>query len=186
VVEVSDIRPAVKEQVKSLGAKFIDLPDLESGEGQGGYAKEMSPEFIAKQQAVLKARIAQADVVITTALIPGRPAPRLVTADMVEAMKPGSVIVDLAVEQGGNCELSEPNKTVIKHGVKIIGEANLAASLPYDASILFSRNVLALLLLIAKGGELKLDVNDEVIKGTLLTHDGAIWHAPTKDALAKL
>ncbi|MEY4512024.1 MAG: hypothetical protein RLZZ450_4146 [Pseudomonadota bacterium] len=186
VVEVSDIRPAVKEQVKSLGAKFIDLPDLESGEGQGGYAKEMSAEFIAKQQAILKARIAQADVVITTALIPGRPAPRLVTADMVEAMKPGSVIVDLAVEQGGNCELSELNKTVIKHGVKIIGEANIAASLPYDASTLFSRNVLALLLLIAKGGELKLDVNDEVIKGTLLTHNGEIWHAPTKDALAKL
>ena len=186
VVEVSDIRPAVKEQVKSLGAKFIDLPNLESGEGQGGYAKEMSAEFIAKQQAILKARIAQADVVITTALIPGRPAPRLVTADMVEAMKPGSVIVDLAVEQGGNCELSELNKTVIKHGVKIIGEANLAASLPYDASTLFSRNVLSLLLLIAKGGELKLDVNDEVIKGTLLTHDGEIWHAPTKDAIAKL
>jgi len=186
VVEVSDIRPAVKEQVKSLGAKFIDLPDLESGEGQGGYAKEMSAEFIAKQQAILKARIAQADVVITTALIPGRPAPRLVTADMVEAMKPGSVIVDLAVEQGGNCELSELNKTVIKHGVKIIGEANIAASLPYDASTLFARNVLSLLLLIAKGGELKLDVNDEVIKGTLLTHNGEIWHAPTKDALAKL
>jgi H+-translocating NAD(P) transhydrogenase subunit alpha len=186
VVEVSDIRPAVKEQVKSLGAKFIDLPDLESGEGQGGYAKEMSPEFIAKQQAILKARIAQADVVITTALIPGRPAPRLVTADMVEAMKPGSVIVDLAVEQGGNCELSELNKTVVKHGVKIIGEANLAASLPYDASTLFARNVLALLMLIAKGGELKLDVNDEVIKGTLLTHNGEIWHAPTKDAIAKL
>jgi NAD(P) transhydrogenase subunit alpha len=186
VVEVSDIRPAVKEQVKSLGAKFIDLPDLESGEGQGGYAKEMSAEFIAKQQAILKARIAQADVVITTALIPGRPAPRLVTADMVEAMKPGSVIVDLAVEQGGNCELSELNKTVIKHGVKIIGEANLAASLPYDASTLFSRNVLSLLMLIAKGGELKLDVNDEVIKGTLLTHAGEIVHPATRDAISAL
>lgn len=186
VVEVSDIRPAVKEQVQSLGGKFIELPNLESGEGQGGYAKEMSAEFIQKQQEILKARIAQADVVITTALVPGRPAPKLVTAAMVEGMKPGSVIVDLAVEQGGNCELSEPNKTVIKHGVKIIGEANLAASLATDASTLFARNVLSLLMLFAKGGELKLDLNDEVIAGTLLTHNGEIIHAPTKDAISKL
>ncbi|MET0285183.1 MAG: Re/Si-specific NAD(P)(+) transhydrogenase subunit alpha [Polyangiales bacterium] len=186
VVEVSDIRPAVKEQVQSLGGKFIELPDLESGEGQGGYAKEMSAEFIAKQQEILSARIAQADVVITTALIPGRPAPRLVTAAMVERMKPGSVIVDLAVEQGGNCELSELNKTVIKHGVKIIGEANLAASLAADASTLFARNVLSLLMLFAKGGELKLDLNDEVIKGTLLTHNGEIIHQPTREAISKL
>ncbi|MET0344449.1 MAG: Re/Si-specific NAD(P)(+) transhydrogenase subunit alpha [Polyangiales bacterium] len=185
VVEVSDIRPAVKEQVQSLGAKFIDLPNLESGEGQGGYAKEMSAEFIQKQQAIIKARIVQADVVITTALVPGRPAPRLVTADMVEGMKPGSVIVDLAVEQGGNCELSEPGKTVVKNGVKIIGEFNLPASLPYDASTLFARNTLALLQLIAKGGELKLDLADEVIKGTLLTHDGAITHGPTSDLAAR-
>ncbi|HEX5661333.1 MAG TPA: Re/Si-specific NAD(P)(+) transhydrogenase subunit alpha [Polyangiales bacterium] len=186
VVEVSDIRPAVKEQVQSLGGKFIELPNLESGEGQGGYAKEMSAEFIAKQQEILSARIAQADVVITTALIPGRPAPKLVTAAMVERMKPGSVIIDLAVEQGGNCELSELNKTVIKHGVKIIGESNLAASLATDASTLFARNVLSLLMLFAKGGELKLDLNDEVIKGTLLTHDGEIIHGPTKDAISKL
>ena len=184
VVEVSDIRPAVKEQVQSLGAKFIDLPNLESGEGQGGYAKEMSADFIKKQQEIIKARIVIADVVITTALIPGRPAPRLVTADMVQGMKPGSVIVDLAVEQGGNCELSEPGKTVIKHGVKIIGEYNLPASLPYDASMLFARNVFSLLMLIAKGGELKLDVSDEVIKGTLLTHAGEIIHAPTKELVA--
>ncbi len=186
VVEVSDIRPAVKEQVQSLGGKFIELPNLESGEGQGGYAKEMSAEFIAKQQEILSARIAQADVVITTALVPGRPAPKLVTAAMVERMKPGSVIVDLAVEQGGNCELSELNKTVIKHGVKIIGEANMAASLAADASTLFARNVLSLLMLFAKGGELKLDLNDEVIKGTLLTHAGEIIHQPTKDAISKL
>jgi len=185
IVEVSDVRPAVKEQVQSLGAKFIDLPDLESGEGQGGYAKEMSADFLAKQQAIIAARVAQADVVITTALIPGRPAPRLISADMVQKMKPGSVIVDLAVEQGGNCELSEAGKTVIKHNVKIIGEANLPASLPYDASVLFSRNVLSLLMLFAKGGELKLDLNDEVIKGTLLTHDGAVIHAPTAELVGK-
>lgn len=186
VVEVSDIRPAVKEQVQSLGAKFIDLPNLESGEGQGGYAKEMSAEFIQKQQEIVSARIAQADVVITTALVPGRPAPRLVTAAMVERMKPGSVIVDLAVEQGGNCELSEAGKTVVKHGVKILGEANLPATMPYDASLLFARNVLSLLMLFVKGGELKLDVNDEVIKGTLLTHDGAVMHAPTAELLARM
>jgi NAD(P) transhydrogenase subunit alpha len=185
VVEVSDIRPAVKEQVQSLGAKFIDLPNLESGEGQGGYAKEMSAEFIQKQQEILSARIAQADVVVTTALIPGKPAPRLVSAEMVKRMKPGSVIIDLAVEQGGNCELSEAGKTVIKHGVKIIGEANLPASMPYDASVLFARNVLSLLMLFAKGGELKLDLNDEVIKGTLLTHDGAVIHGPTADLVAR-
>jgi H+-translocating NAD(P) transhydrogenase subunit alpha len=183
VVEVSDVRPAVKEQVQSLGAKFIDLPNLESGEGQGGYAKEMSAEFLQKQQQILTDKITKADVVITTALIPGRPAPRLVSADMVKGMKPGSVIVDLAVEQGGNCELSEAGKTVVKHGVKIIGEANLPASMPYDASIMFSRNVLQLLLLFVKGGQLKLDLNDEVIKGTLLTHDGAVFHAPTGELL---
>jgi len=183
VVEVSDIRPAVKEQVQSLGAKFIDLPNLESGEGQGGYAKEMSAEFIQKQQEILTARIAAADVVITTALIPGRPAPRLVTAAMVERMKPGSVIVDLAAEQGGNCELTEAGKTVIKHNVRIMGEANLPASMPYDASLMFARNVLSLLNLFAKGGQLKLDLNDEVIKGTLLTHDGAVFHAPTGELL---
>jgi NAD(P) transhydrogenase subunit alpha len=183
VVEVSDIRPAVKEQVQSLGAKFIDLPNLESGEGQGGYAKEMSAEFIAKQQQILTDRITKADVVITTALIPGRPAPRLVTAEMVKGMKPGSVIVDMAVEQGGNCELSENGKTVIKHGVKIIGESNLPATMPQDASLMFARNVLQLLLLFAKGGQLKLDLNDEVIKGTLLTHDGAVFHAPTGELL---
>jgi NAD(P) transhydrogenase subunit alpha len=185
IVEVSDIRPAVKEQVQSLGAKFIDLPNLESGEGQGGYAKEMSAEFIQKQQEILTNRLKLADVVITTALIPGRPAPRLITAAMVQAMKQGAVIVDLAVEQGGNCELSEAGKTVVKHGVKIIGEANLPATLPYDASTLFARNVHSLLMLVAKGGELKLDLNDEVIKGTLLTHDGAVVHAPTAALVAQ-
>jgi NAD(P) transhydrogenase subunit alpha len=185
VVEVSDIRPAVKEQVQSLGGKFIELPNLESGEGQGGYAKEMSAEFLQKQQEILSARIAQADVVITTALVPGRPAPRLVSADMVKRMKPGRVIVDLAVEQGGNCELSELGKTVVKYGVKIMGEANLPCSMPYDASLMFARNVLSLMMLFAKGGELKLDLADEVIKGTLLTHDGAIFHAPTAELVAK-
>jgi NAD(P) transhydrogenase subunit alpha len=183
LVEVSDIRPAVKEQVESLGAKFIDLPNLESGEGQGGYAKEMSAEFLRKQQEIVKAKVVQADVVITTALVPGRPAPKLVTKDMVEGMKPGSVIVDLAVEQGGNCELSEASKVVVKHGVKILGEPNLPATMPSDASTLFARNVLALIAPFVKGGELKLDLEDEVIKGSMLTHGGKVTHGPTADLL---
>ena len=121
VVEVSDIRPAVKEQVESLGGKFIDVPMEESGEGEGGYAKEVTPEFLKKQQAIVRERVTGADVVITTALVPGRPAPKLVTAETVEAMRPGSVIIDLAVAQGGNCELTEPGEH-IKHGVRIVGE----------------------------------------------------------------
>ncbi len=185
VVEVSDIRPEVKEQVQSLGGKFIDLPQLESGAGQGGYAKEMSAEFLRKQQEIVKARVVQADVVITTALIPGRPAPKLITADMVQGMKPGSVIIDLAVEQGGNCELSENGKTVIKHGVKILGEPNLPASMPSDASTLYARNVHNLMQLFTKGGELKLDLEDDIIKGTLLTHGGQVMHGPTSELVAK-
>lgn len=184
LVEVSDIRPAVKEQVQSLGAKFIDLPAMEeAGEGQGGYAREVSADFLKKQQEIVAARVAQADVVITTALVPGRPAPRLVTEQMVKSMKAGSVIVDLAVEQGGNCELSEAGKTVVKHGVSIIGEPNLAATLPADASTLFARNVYALLMLFLKGGELKLDLEDEVIRGAMLTHDGKVTHGPTSDLM---
>jgi NAD(P) transhydrogenase subunit alpha len=185
VVEVSDIRPAVKEQVQSLGAKFIDLPELESGEGQGGYAKEVSAEFLRKQQEIVKGRVVQADVVITTALVPGRPAPKLITADMVQGMRPGSVIVDIAVEQGGNCELSELGKTVVKHGVKIIGEPNLPATMPNDASTMFARNVLALLGLVIKDGQVKLDLEDEIIKGTLLTYDGSVTHGPTAELIAK-
>jgi len=179
VVWVSDVRPVVKEQVESLGGKFIELPTQESGEGQGGYAKEMSKEFLARQQAVIKEHLSTADVVITTALIPGKPAPRLVTADMVKAMRPGSVIVDLASEQGGNCELTEPGQEVAKHHVTILGPLNLPATMSLDASTLYSRNVLELALLVLKGGKLNLDLGDEIIKGALLTHDGAITHAPT-------
>ena len=176
VVEVSDVRPAVKEQVQ-VARRPSSSPSRAGvgGRDSGGYAKEMSAEFRAKQQALVGEHIGRGRGDHDRAG-PGRPAPVLVTADMVKGMKPGSVIVDMAVEQGGNCELSELGKTVVKHGVKIIGEANLAASLPYDASTLFSRNVLALLMLVAKGGELKLDLNDEVVKGTLLTHDGQVVH----------
>ena len=182
VVWVSDVRLVVKEQVESLGGRFIDLPAQESGEGQGGYAKEMSKEFLARQQAILKEHIASADVVITTALIPGRPAPRLVTADMVFAMRPGSVIVDLAAEQGGNCELTRADEDVVQHRVTILGPTNLPSTMPLDASTLYARNVLELALLVIKGGKLSLDTSDEIIKGALLTHDGALVHGPTAEA----
>jgi H+-translocating NAD(P) transhydrogenase subunit alpha len=183
-VEVSDIRPAVKEQVESLGAKFIDLPQMESGEGQGGYAKEMSADFLAKQRQILTDRVSQADVVITTALVPGRPAPRLLSREMVEAMKPGSVVVDLAIEQGGNCELSRAETTVEHHGVKILAPLNLAASLATDASTLYARNLLSLLQLMVKDGAVSVNLEDEVIAGTLLTHGGDIRHAATAERLA--
>jgi len=186
LVEVSDIRPAVKEQVESLGAKFIDLPMQESGEGQGGYAKEVSADFLAKQQEVLTQRIAAADVVITTAQVPGRPAPRLVTEAMVKAMRPGSIIVDIAADSGGNCELTENNKDVVKYGVLIIGNSNLPNTMPLDASNLYARNIAALVKLIAdKEGNLKLNLEDEIIQGALLTVDGAVHHEPTAAALAK-
>ena len=182
VVWVSDVRPVVKEQVESLGAKFIDLPTQESGEGQGGYAKEMSKDFLARQQSIIKEHIATADVVITTALVPGKSAPRLVTADMVQGMRPGSVIVDLAAEQGGNCELTQANQDVVKYRVTILGPTNLPSTMPLDASTLYARNVLELALLVLKGGKLNLDTSDEIIRGTLLTHGGQITHGPTAEA----
>ncbi|MCB9657475.1 MAG: Re/Si-specific NAD(P)(+) transhydrogenase subunit alpha [Polyangiales bacterium] len=182
IVEVSDVRPAVKEQVESLGGKFIDFPMDESGEGQGGYARELTPEQLKAQQAVVRKRVVDADVVITTALVPGRPAPKLITADMVEEMREGSVIVDMAVIAGGNCELSEPGETV-KHGVTIVAHPNLPATLPLDASLMYARNVQTLLLLFGKGGEIKLDLADEIIDGALLTHEGQVRHAPTQQAL---
>ena len=183
IVEVSDIRPAVKEQVESLGGKFIDFPMDESGEGEGGYAKELTPEQLAAQQKVVREKVVAADVVITTALVPGRPAPKLITADMVEEMREGAVIVDMAVIAGGNCELSQLGQDVVEHGVTIVGHPNLPATLPLDASLMYARNVQTLLLLFGKGGELALDLEDEIIDGALLTHDGSVRHAPTQKAL---
>jgi H+-translocating NAD(P) transhydrogenase subunit alpha len=183
VVEVSDIRPAVKEQVESLGGKYIEVPMEESGEGEGGYAKEVSEEFLQKQQAIVRQRVLASDAVITTALVPGRPAPKLITADMVEGMREGAVIVDLAVEQGGNCELSERGKDVVKHGVLIVGHPNLPATMARDASTLYARNVLSVLLHLAPKAELKLDLDDDINAGALLTHQGEVRHAPTRAAL---
>jgi NAD(P) transhydrogenase subunit alpha len=185
VVEASDIRPETKEQIMSLGGKFIELPKSEeSGSGQGGYAREVSADFLKQQQEIVGRHVAAADAVITTALVPGRPAPKLLPAWMVEKMKPGAVIVDLAVEQGGNCELSELDKDVRKHGVLIMGPSNLPATLPADASLLYARNVLALLLnVVTKEGALNIDITDDVTSGTLLTHDGKVVHAPTATRL---
>ena len=178
VIEASDVRPPVKEQVESLGAKFIDVPYLtdeerEIAQGVGGYARPMPPEWMKRQAELVHERARQADIVITTALIPGRPAPVLISEETVKAMKPGSVIVDLAVEQGGNCPLSELGKTVVKHGVHIVGEPNLACLVAADASALYARNVLDFLKLVFdKEDKLVIDREDEIIKATLVCHGG--------------
>jgi NAD(P) transhydrogenase subunit alpha len=183
VVEVSDIRPSVKEQIESLGGRFIDVPMDESGEGEGGYARELTPEQLKAQQEIVRKKVVAADAVITTALVPGRPAPKLITKDMVEEMRDGAVIVDLAVEQGGNCELSKSGEMVVEYGVTIIGHPNLPAATPADASLLYSRNILALLLSTLSEGEVVLNLEDEILDGVLLTHNGEVRHGPTAEAL---
>lgn len=187
VVEVSDIRPVVKEQVESLGGKFIELPEQEeSGEGKGGYAKQMSEDFLRRQREIVTRHVAKANVVICTALVPGRKAPTLVTQEMVEGMASGAVIVDLAVAQGGNCVLSEKDGEVDHGGVLILGPSNLPAETPIDASSLYGRNVWALLeLVLGEGGALQLDLEDEIIDGALLTHGGDVRHGPTREALGQ-
>jgi NAD(P) transhydrogenase subunit alpha len=164
VVSAFDTRPVVREQVESLGASFLDL-GIRGEETAGGYAVELTPEQQAAQQEALEARLTEMDVVITTALVPGRPAPRLIPASAVGAMRPGSVIVDLAAETGGNCELTEPGAEVVRDGVTIVGLTNLAASVPYHASQLYARNVSALLQHLAPDGELELDFEDEITSG---------------------
>jgi NAD(P) transhydrogenase subunit alpha len=180
VVSATDVRPATREQVQSLGAKFIAVEDDEfkAAETAGGYAKEMSAAYQAKQAALVAEHIRTQDIVITTALIPGRKAPVLVSEDMVKTMKPGSVILDMAVEQGGNCPLSEFGTTIVRHNVKIIGPANLAAGLATDASALFARNLLNFItpLVDKETKVLKVSMDDEVVKGALVTHGGAIVH----------
>lgn len=185
IVEVSDIREAVREQVESLGGRFIDLPEVPGGEGEGGYAREMTPEFLARQREIVAARVAEADVVVTTALVPGKPAPRLVTREMVERMRPGAVIVDLAVAQGGNCELSRADEEVEHGGVLVLAPSNLAAETPLDASVLYARNLFALLECLLDDGTIRVDLEDEVVAGALLTHDGEVRHEATAAALAE-
>lgn len=174
IVSVFDVRAAAKEQVESLGGTFIEVDSVESGEATGGYAKEMSDDYKARQAAKIKEVLQKSDIAITTALIPGKPAPRLLTTDMVKGMKPGSVIVDLAVESGGNCEGSVLGQVVDSHGVKIIGYANMPGRIPTDASAVYARNLLNLLTLCVdkETKSLKIDWEDEIIKAIALTHDG--------------
>ncbi len=167
-----DVRAAVKEQIESLGAKFLDL-GVVGAEDKGGYAKELSEQDKRRQQAALAEKTKDFDVVITTAAIPGKPAPRLITKETVAGMRPGSVIVDLAAETGGNCESTEAGQTVVRHGVTIVGAVNLPATVPMHASQLYARNITELLrLLVTKDGQLNLDFNDEIIQGACVTHDG--------------
>jgi H+-translocating NAD(P) transhydrogenase subunit alpha len=180
VIEASDVRPAVKEQIESLGGKFVDVPYLtdeerEIAQGVGGYARPMPADWMRRQAEAVHQRALQADVVITTALIPGRPAPKLIREGTVKEMKPGAVIVDLAAEQGGNVEGIERGRIVLKHGVKLIALENLAATVPFDASALYARNLFNFLALMldAKTGEFKLDREDEIIAGALACIDGA-------------
>ena len=181
VIEASDVRPAVKEQIESLGAKFLDVPyitdeEREIAKGVGGYARPMPADWMRRQAELVHDRAVQADVVITTALIPGRPAPVLIKEETVRAMKPGSVIVDMAVEAGGNCPLSELDKIVIKHGIHLIGISNLPGLVAADSSALYARNLMNFLnlMLDAKSGEFKIDREDEIVDGTIVCTDGEV------------
>jgi len=180
VVEVSDVRPQVKEEVQSLGGKFIEVPTDESMQDASGYAKEQSEEFLRKQKELIFKHITEADIVITTALIPGKKAPVLVTEEMVKNMKPGSVILDMAVEFGGNCELSEKGKIVNKYNVTIIGEPNLPSLIPYHASEMYARNLFNLIDYSSKDGNFIHNMDDEIIGGATIVKDGVVVHERTK------
>ena len=185
VVEAFDTRPVVKEQVQSLGATFLDLGvDLREAEDTGGYAKELAEEHIRKEKELIHARAMMSDVIITTALIPGRRAPLLVTEETVASMKPGSVIVDLAGEQGGNCELTEPGQTVEKHGVTIISPLHIASELAFHSSQMYAKNVAALIGLLTKDGNLSLDLNDDIIAAVTVTANGEIRNPAIQSRLA--
>jgi H+-translocating NAD(P) transhydrogenase subunit alpha len=184
VVEAYDVRPAVKEQIESLGAKFVELP-IETGDAQdkGGYAKAMDEDFYRRQRETMARAVAGADVVITTAAIPGKKAPVLITSDMVTGMRPGSVIVDVAAEQGGNCELTQPGETVVRGGVTVLGPVNMASSVPTHASQMHARNTANFLALVVKDGKLTVDMTDEIVAGTLVARDGEVVHPRLREAL---
>jgi NAD(P) transhydrogenase subunit alpha len=183
-VEAFDVRPEVKEQVESLGAKFVEISsDADDGVGEGGYAKETSDEYKKQQSELIKSHIAKSDMVITTALIPGRLAPILIPKDMVEGMKPGSVIMDLAAENGGNCELTEKDRIITVYNVIIDGTANFPSTMPIHATQLYAKNITSFITYLFKDGELNLDMEDEIISGAMFTHNGEITHEPTKEAL---
>jgi H+-translocating NAD(P) transhydrogenase subunit alpha len=182
VVRAYDVRPAAAEEVRSLGATFVELA-LEAQEGTGGYAKEQSEDFLRLQREMIGAEVAASDAVITTAAVPGRKAPVLVTTEMVEAMTPGAVVIDLAAESGGNCELSRPGEVVDHGGVRIVGVKNLPSTMPVHASFLFSRNVAEMVSLLSKDGALAPDFDDEIVAGCCVTHDGAVRHEPTRQLI---
>lgn len=183
VVEVSDIRPAVKEEVQSLGGKFIEVETSADMQDSGGYAKEASPEFLKKQQELIFKHVTEADIVITTALVPGKKAPILVTEEMVKNMRAGSVVLDMATEFGGNCEISEKGKTVKKYDVTIIGESNLPSLVPTHASEMYSKNILNLIQHISKDGKINLVLDDEIVKGCLITRNGEVINQRVKDLI---
>lgn len=184
LVEAYDVRPAVKEQVESLGAKFLDIP-LPKGDAEdaGGYAKALDEEFYRTQRERMTEAVSRSDVVITTAQVPGRKAPLLVTRAMVEAMAPGSIVVDLAAVQGGNCEPTRPGEEVSVNGVTVLGPLNLPASIPYHASQMYAKNVSTFLLHLVRDGEIVLDLTDEITRGTLAAHDGEVTHPRVREAL---
>jgi NAD(P) transhydrogenase subunit alpha len=184
-VTATDVRPEVKEQIESVGAKYVGIELAQGAAAGGGYAKELSAEDQAKQKQMLIEHCAAVDVVITTALIGGVFAPKLISRQTVEKMIPGSIIVDLAADGGGNCELSRPGETVVEHGVKIIAPLNVAASVPTHASMFFSRNLTAFLQAFTKDKAFVLDLNDDIQQGSLITHAGKVVHARTNEALAK-
>ena len=175
IVFVSDIRPAVKEQVESLGARFIELPEIDEKPGEsGGYAKAVTPEFLSKQKATLTKYLSEADVAVCTAQVLGKKAPVLIDSHMIEKMRPGAVVIDLAVSQGGNCEGTKSNETIMMNGVKLIGAGELPSSVPYDASTLYAKNLTSLITPFIKDGVINLDKEDELISGCLLSNEGVI------------
>ena len=182
-VNAFDVRPVVKEQVESLGAKFVEVKSNDDATGEGGYAKEASEEYKQKQAALLRDYISDSDLVITTALIPGRPAPKIITKEMVDAMKGGSAIMDLASENGGNCEYTKPGEIINHNGIIIDGTLNFPGTMPIHASQVYSKNIYALLSYLYPDGKLKLDMDDEIISGSLFTHNGEITDERTKEAL---
>lgn len=185
VVEVTDVRPETKEQVESLGGRFLQVEGAELVKTEGGYAKEVSAEYLQKQKELVSKHVAEADIVITTALVMGKKAPVLVTEEMVKKMRTGSVIVDMAVESGGNCEVSQMNSTIVKHGVTIIGESNIPSLLSVNASELYAKNIVTLLLHLANKEGFKWEMDEEITKGSIITHKGELLNQLTKDILKK-
>ncbi|OGF57052.1 MAG: NAD(P) transhydrogenase subunit alpha, partial [Candidatus Fraserbacteria bacterium RBG_16_55_9] len=184
LVYAYDIRPAVKEQIQSLGAKFVELPlETKGSEAVGGYAQAMDEDFYRRQRELMAKTVAENDVVITTAAVPGKKAPVLVTAEMVKGMNPGSVIVDLAADRGGNCELTRPGQTRVEHGVTIVGPLNVASTIPFHASQMYAKNISNFLLHLAKDGQIQLNLQDEITRETLVTRGGEIVHPRVREAL---